>query len=169
MRTCGIRYHQTKKVRLLQIRHREASDKLCTKACFDLSNRIRRIKMNLSQNKNAFSRMRTVRSLTVSRGICCASTPPPYHACPPAMHITSPPAMHTPPSHTCPPRHARPLPCTPPAMHAPFPCMPPAMHIPCHACPLPCMPPLPRSMHAPPRGQTDTCKNITFANFVCGR
>ena len=21
----------------------------------------------------------------------------------------------------------------------------------------------------PPRGQTDTCKNITFANFVCGR
>ena len=23
--------------------------------------------------------------------------------------------------------------------------------------------------HAPPCGQTDTCKNITFANFVCGR
>ena len=21
----------------------------------------------------------------------------------------------------------------------------------------------------PPRGQTDTCENITFANFVCGR
>ena len=23
--------------------------------------------------------------------------------------------------------------------------------------------------HPPPRGQTDTCKNITFANYVCGR
>ena len=25
------------------------------------------------------------------------------------------------------------------------------------------------TMHAPPCGQTDTCKNITFANFVCGQ
>ena len=39
-----------------------------------------------------------------------------------------------------------------------------------------CLPLVPRgcvSQHAmgqtPPCGQTDTCENITFANFVCGR
>ena len=48
-----------------------------------------------------------------------------------------------------------------------IPCMPP-----CHTCPWhTCKPP---TMHAPcgtcrPCGQTDTCENITFANFVCGR
>ena len=106
----------------------------------------------------------------------------PCHAHTPAMHTPlpcMPPAMHT-PHHTC-----------PPAMHAALPHMPPAMHTPCHAHPLPCMPramhtppamytPLPctpPTMHAPyhshhpppPRGQTETCKNITFANFVWGR
>ena len=28
---------------------------------------------------------------------------------------------------------------------------------------------VPCDTHTPPCGQTDTCKNITFANFVCGR
>ena len=38
---------------------------------------------------------------------------------------------------------------------------PPAMYAPtCHACPLPCMLLC---------GQTDTCENITFTNFVCGQ
>ena len=69
----------------------------------------------------------------------------PCHACPPAMHTPQP----------CPPCHACPLLCTPPAMHA----LPLAMHAPGHACPQPRMPP----------GQTDTCENITFPNFVCGR
>ena len=27
----------------------------------------------------------------------------------------------------------------------------------------------PSQEQVPPCGQTDTCKNITFANFVCGR
>ena len=104
---------------------------------------------------------------------------------PPAMHTPchanplpcTPPAIHTP----C---QACPLPCMPPAMHAPTihgtsshahptplpwmspSCMPPTMHAPCHAPSShahtpPCMPPLHR--------QRDTCKNMTFANFVCGR
>ena len=61
-------------------------------------------------------------------------------------------AMHA-PFDTCPPS------CTPPCHACPF----PAMHTPCYACPLP-------AMHAPPVDrQTDTCKNITLANFVCGR
>ena len=58
-----------------------------------------------------------------------------------------------------------------PTMHTPpeQPCTPPRSN---HACPLgatmhtpqeqPCMPP-------PPRTTTHTCKNITFANYVCGR
>ena len=58
--------------------------------------------------------------------------------------------------------------------HACYPCRtcPPAMHAPCHTCP-PTMhaPPAthPPAMHAHPRWQTDTCKNINFANFVCRR
>ena len=71
------------------------------------------------------SRMRTARSLTVSRSIC--------HACPPAMNI---------------PHHAHPLQCMPPAMQAPttHAPAPPATHAPCHAClhhacALPHMPP----------------------------
>ena len=63
--------------------------------------------------------------------------------------------------------HATPLkkPCTPLAktMHAPWqkPHMPPGATT--HAT-------HPPSNHVrPPCGQTDTCKNITFANFFCGR
>ena len=87
------------------------------------------------------------------------------HACPPPTHV---------PCHTCPPCHICLLSCMPPAMHAP------STHAPCdacphHACPPPCMPPAthtlfnacPSTMHTPfPCGQTDTCENITFANFV---
>ena len=66
------------------------------------------------------SRMRTARSLTVSRSICHTRPPP---CMPPAM-LTS-------------------LPCMPPAMHAPLPCMPPChAHPTCHVCPF--------AMHAPP-------------------
>ena len=129
------------------------------------------------------SRMHTTCSLTVSRSICQGGM------CPPAMHTplpcmsllpSMPSTMHT-PHHTCPPAiHAllphMPLPCIP------LPHMPSAMHAPCHTHPLPCMPPLPcmspchahppscipPAMHAP-HGQTDTCKNITFANFVWRR
>ena len=116
---------------------------------------------------------------------------PPCHACPPPC---MPPAMHA-PCHACTPCHAC-LPCTPHHTY-PLPCMPschaylpphmppathtptmhaPAITCPCHACPLPCIPP---AMHAPtmhtplparpPCGQTDTCKNITFANFVTAK
>ena len=74
-------------------------------------------------------------------------TPLPWsnHACPP----------HPQSNHTSPPLGA--------TMHAPLPpratTHPPATT---HALPWeqPC---------TPPRRQTDTCKNITFANFVCGR
>ena len=110
------------------------------------------------------SRMRTACSLTVShrKNHAC----PPQQPCmPPWEHPRMPPlgatthapraTTHAPRSnHTCPPRAT---------MHIPpeQPRMPPQEQ--------PCMPP--RSNHArpPPRGQTDTCKNITFANFVCGR
>ena len=108
------------------------------------------------------------------------------HACPPAT-------MHTPScNHACSPQPCMPLttthapqPCTPPQPHMP----PAAMHVPTtihaphnHACPpQPCMPPT--TMHAPHNHAhtpattppqwtewlTDRCKNITFANFVCGR
>ena len=117
----------------------------------------------------------------------------PLPCMPPLPHM--PPAMHAPlathaPCHAC-PSAVHTLPCTPPATHA-SPAMhaPPATHAPCHACPLPCMSPLPcmpssPAMHAPlpchaspppctPRAmhvsiceQTETCKNITFSNFVC--
>ena len=90
----------------------------------------------------------------------CYAHPMPYM--PHAMHAPMPcmpHAMHA-PMPSMPPFHACPMPCMPPAMHASLPCTPPAMHTPCHACPtLPCMPPC---------GQTDTCENITFTNFVCG-
>ena len=94
--------------------------------------------------------------------------PPVAVAVSPATHAPPRPPC-TPPCHTCPllcmrpvmhaplPHHAHSLPC----MHAPLTCTPtsPAMHAPshCHTC-------LP-AMH-PPIGQTDTCKNITFTNFV---
>ena len=63
-----------------------------------------------------------------------------------SCHACSPPRRHA-----CHPAHA----CLP-AMHTP-----PAMHALHHTCPLPCT--------SPPRGQIDTCENITFPNFVCGR
>ena len=109
------------------------------------------------------SRMRITRSLTVSpclmvfgEGGACVphhTMHAPHHAYPPAMHAPLP---------CMPPHHTHPLPSTPPAMHAPLP------HTPHHACPLPCRPP---PHHACPHvnRMTDTCKNITFANFVCGR
>ena len=90
-------------------------------------------------------RMHTARSLTVSRHIPC--TPPTtMHA--PANHTWPPATMHAPHGHACPLQ-----PHTPPP---PQPRMSPATMHP------------PATRHAP-RGQTDTCKNITFANFVCGR
>ena len=90
--------------------------------------------------------------------------------------------MHAPLLSPCMPP---PSPHMPPLCHAcpPLPCMPPL----CHACPLGAATHAPpgatthappgATMHAPPGattrappfGQTDTCKNITFANFVCGR
>ena len=116
------------------------------------------------------SRMRTARSLSVSRSICCGThaplprTPPAMH--PPATHAphtplpcTPAPLPRTPPSHTCPPAMYTPVPCMPPAMQSsPQPCMPPATHAP-QPCmppatnaPQPCMPPChtcPPAMHAP--------------------
>ena len=116
----------------------------------------------LCQTRMHSSNMRTAHSLTISHSICQEGG-----MC----------AMHAP----------APLPCMLPVMHAPhhahsLPCMPHHHH---HACPLPftpllpCMPP---ATHAPPH---HTClhyhagsslvdrqtpvKNITFANFVCGR
>ena len=98
-------------------------------------------------------RMRTARSLTVSHsihwgGMCVPCMPAAMHA----------PTTHYPPPPPCMPHHhACHLPCMPPPHHACSPCHAclPATHAPCHAC--------------PPSGQTDTCENITFANFVCGR
>ena len=115
------------------------------------------------------------------------------------MHKPPPKTMHAPQIKPCmPPRknHAHPRkkprmsppeqPCTPPqSNHAcppKQPCMPPQSN---HACPpeQPHMPPR-ATTHAPqatthaplkqPRTppldrMTDTCKNITFANYVCGR
>ena len=137
-----------------------------------------------------FSRMHTARSLTVSCSIClggcvaCHACPPPpppacmhpCHTCPlPCM----PPAMDAP--HACPPHmppcmptcHTCPPPHMPPTIHAPHHTHPPTMYAPCHVCAPPCRP---HATHTPwhicplpPCGQTDICKNLTFANFVCGR
>ena len=105
--------------------------------------------------------------------------PPSNHACPSRSHhaCTPPgatmhasleqPCTHPWSNHTChhpPSNHACPAeqPHTHPGatMHAPPSPHPPEQpHTPPHW-----------SNHAhPPCGQTDTCKNITFANFVCGR
>ena len=125
------------------------------------------------------SRMGTARSLIVSRRIPCT---PPFathgllsmhaplcHTCPPSP-CTPPFTTHTPLHHACPPLlHMPPFTTHAPLHHAhpPSPCMRPfATHAPFHhACnPSPCTPP---GNHArPPCLQTDTCKNITFANFV---
>ena len=131
------------------------------------------------------SRMCTARSLTISCHILCT----------PCNHAHPPTAMHGPLQPCMPPsNHAHMHPTTthaPPSNHA---CPPATTHAPNHTCPLatmhtprqPCTPPNhtcpPATMHAPrqpcttpgnntrpPRGQTHTCKNITFANYVCGR
>ena len=120
------------------------------------------------------SRMHTACSVIISPYLIISHACPPRHTClpsscmPPTMHTPQqpclPPAtMPAPSNHAHPPQqpcmspgnHARP----PTTMHAPWqPCMPPSNHTPPsnHACPPFC-------------GQTHTCKNITFANFVCGR
>ena len=89
----------------------------------------------------------------------------PYHACSPGTHVR----RHKCPLPHIPPVMYDPLLYTPPLPHMPSlcPCMAPfTMHLPvCHTCPNPF------AIHSSPptRGQTDTCKNITFAYFVCGR
>ena len=137
------------------------------------------------------SRMRTACTMTGRAYHACPPSPFTMHA-PFAMHTplchTHPPlpcmppfATHAPLHHTCPPREQ---PCMPPQEQ---PCTPPGSN---HACPLGATmhpPEQPHTHpweqpHTPPRaiacppatthtpcGQTDTCKNITFANFVCGR
>ena len=106
------------------------------------------------------SRMRTARSLTISCHILCM--PPPEktmhapwknHTCPPekTMHTCLPPKKpSTPPgkNHAHPPRKN----------HAHMP--PEKPHTP---------PSQSNHAHPPHCGQTDTCKNITFTNFICGR
>ena len=90
------------------------------------------------------SRMRIVRC---SGHLSCHTCPlpymPPHHACPPAMHVSSP----------C---HARPL----------------AMHSTHHACPLQYMPPCyaqPLPHMSPPVNRiTDACENITLPQPRCG-
>ena len=122
------------------------------------------------------SRMRTARCSGHLSWHACPCHPPlamyaPYHTHSP-LHMPpchTPPAMHTPTMHTPStyvphvthtPCHAHPPSHAPPAMHVPYYAHP----RPCTPSPWPCMPP---ATHAP--GQTDTCENITFPNFVCGR
>ena len=113
------------------------------------------------------SRMHTACSLTISRRV--PHTPPLPPCMPPQPHMPLT-TMHAPlQPHTPPCNHAPPA-----AMHAPWqPCMPPSNHAhPLatmqapgnHACP-------PATTHAPlwTEWLTDRCKNITFANFICGR
>ena len=93
-------------------------------------------------------RMRTVRSVTVSRRI--PRTPPCNHTPPATMH--APPATtHAPCNHTCPLQ-----PCTPRLQ----PRTPPPHNHTCplgkHACP--------SGKHVRPPVDRHTCKNITFAN-----
>ena len=100
-------------------------------------------KSNQNKNKTRMhsNRMRTARSLTVSHRK--------NHACPPEKPYMPPEQPSMPPrsNHAHPPQQ---------------PCMPPPWE-------QPCMPPR-ATTHAPPVDRmTDTCKNITFANFVCRR
>ena len=114
-------------------------------------------------------RMRTARSLTVSRHILC--TPPQQPRMPPGNHACPPATMHTPGNHahplqpcTLPGNHARPS----TTMHTPQqPQHPPSNH----AHPLqPCTPPPATThthplatTHAPPVNRmTNRCKNITL-------
>ena len=147
--------------------------------------------MNEKMTRMHTSMMRTARSLTVSHRKNHARPPGSNHAWPPRSNHTHPPGS----SHACPPWEQprmpsppREQPCMPPqsnhacppeqpytplgaTMHAPLPAPRATTHAPPH-------PPPRATTHAPPeqsctpplpRGQTDTCKNITFANFVCGR
>ena len=129
------------------------------------------------------SRMRTARSLTVSRGICQACPlamhaphhAPPCHACHPATHAALPhmPTLPHTPYHACPhPVMHAPLPHMPPAMHPP-PCTPPPCTHPRHSCPpSPChaSPPC----HVPPlwtETLTHATQNITLpqTSFAGGK
>ena len=102
-------------------------------------------------------------------------TPPKNHACPPAKTMHAPPEQpRMPPGSNHAPlrsNHARPWehPRMPPraTMHAPgsnLACPPQEQP---HTTPV--HPTLGQPCTPPQCGQTDTCKNITFANFVCGR
>ena len=108
--------------------------------------------VNSGETRMHSSRMRTACSLIVSPYLIIS------HACPPPPPQEQP-CMPPRSNHACPPgsNHA-----APPPLPRQQPHMPPQQQ--------PCM--LPRATtHAPPPlcGQTDTCKIITFANFVCGR
>ena len=115
---------------------------------------------NTFQTRMHSSRMRTARSLIVSPYFVVSHAHPPQEQ--PRTHLPAA-TMHAPLEQ----------PCTPPraATHAP-----PAATT--HALPgATTHAPPGATMHTPPEqprmpppcGQTDTCKNITFANFVCGR
>ena len=139
---------------LIKNQDEKASEPLFTKTqlcCKDKSVKLGKIK-NKPKTRMHSSRMRTARSLTVSRSICQGARP--CHACPPAMHT---------PHHTCPlagggasvylflvtlyvqkeNKYTH-----PPATHTPLSCMPPTTHT------LPCMPPLPPCHPFPPPHHT---------------
>ena len=76
----------------------------------------------------------------------------------------TPSAMQPPVTHTC---HACPLlPCISRCQTCPLPHTSPTVHAPLLCIPLPCTPP---TTYIPHCGQTDTCENITFPNFICSR
>ena len=124
---------------------------------------IRNIKIRTRMHS---SRMRTARSLTVSRRI--PRTPPPRPCMPLHNHTCPPQPCMLPGNHACPRQPHMPLatmyapqqPCTPLATtHAP---LPPATT---HACP-------PQQPHMPPplvHRITDACENITLPQLHCGR
>ena len=133
------------------------------------------IYLNLIKMKMHSSRMRTARSLTVSPYLIVSHTCPPRinHAHPPEEPRMPPPpraTMHALPgsNHACPPGATTHAP--PQSNHTPpeQPRTPPWSN---HACPPRATTHPPRAtMHTPPVNRmTDMCKNITFANYVCGR
>ena len=127
------------------------------------------------QTRMHSSTMCTARPLENRKNHAC---PPKKPCMPPSQKTTHPPKKN----HTCPPeKNMHPL--QKKTMHAPMPpkkpCTPPGKKT-CMPPKKPCMPPKRTThnphktswscdMHAPPCGQTHTCKNITFANFVCWR
>ena len=137
----------------------------CQHQCYDKSAIMLVIPFSLKTRMHS-SRMRTTRSLTVSRRILCI--PPATMHTPATMHAPRQPC--TPPgNHACPPQ-----PCMPPCNHT---CPPTTMHAPGnHACPQqPRMPPsnhaLPKLARPPVDRILDTCfwKYYLAPNFVCGR